>query len=214
MAVHQRYFGFLNDLGVDVKNFGSHQRAVDLGNGHAVIEFQVPWGRPIAQWAPPFGEHRKPHFDTLRRRFDQRFGKERAWLICETSRNLVIFPNLVINDIMAITVRTFYPVSPDYMEVNAWALAPIDESAADSALRLDNFLTFLGPGGFATPDDVEMLESCQRGFVNREVEWSDLSRGMKSEHPLSTDDLQLRTFWRRWNQLMTEPEPIRARKAA
>jgi p-cumate 2,3-dioxygenase alpha subunit len=126
----------------------------------------------------------------------------------------VIFPNLVINDIMAITVRTFYPVSPDYMEVNAWALAPIDESAEDSTLRLDNFLTFLGPGGFATPDDVEMLESCQRGFVNREVGWSDLSRGMKSERPLSTDDLQLRTFWRRWNQLMTQPEPIRARNAA
>ena len=55
------------------------------------------------------------------------------------------------------------------------------ESAEDSALRLDNFLTFLGPGGFATPDDVEMLESCQRGFANREVGWSDISRGMKRE---------------------------------
>jgi hypothetical protein len=55
--------------------------------------------------------------------------------------------------------------------------------AEDSALRLDCLLTFLGPGGFATPDDVEMLESCQRGFVNREVEWSDLLRGMKSERP-------------------------------
>ena len=162
----------------------------------------------------PFGEHRKPHFEELRRRFDERFGRERAWHICETSRNLVIFPNLAINDIMAITIRTFYPVSPDYMEVNAWALAPIDESAEDSALRLDNFLTFLGPGGFATPDDVEMLESCQRGFVNRKVEWSDLSRGMKCEQPLATDELQMRTFWRRWNQLMTEPEAPRARKAA
>jgi p-cumate 2,3-dioxygenase subunit alpha len=214
LPVHQRYFGFLKDSGVDVKNFGAHQRALDLGNGHAVIEFQLPWGRPIAQWAPPFGEHRKAHFDTLRRRFDERFGKERASLICDTSRNLVVFPNLVINDIMAITIRTFYPISADYMEVNAWAIAPIDESAEDSALRLDNFLTFLGPGGFATPDDVEMLESCQRGFVNREIEWSDLSRGMQSEHPLTTDDLQLRTFWRRWNQLMTQPEPIRARNAA
>jgi p-cumate 2,3-dioxygenase subunit alpha len=214
IPLHQRYFGHLNDVGVDMRNLGTHQRAIDLGNGHTVIEYESSWGRPIAQWAQPFGEHRKAHFEELRRRFDARFGKERARLICETSRNMVIFPNLVINDIMAITVRTFYPVSPDYMEVNAWALAPIDESAEDSALRLDNFLTFLGPGGFATPDDVEMLESCQRGFVNREVEWSDLSRGMKSEHPLATDDLQLRTFWRRWNQLMTEPETLRARTAA
>jgi p-cumate 2,3-dioxygenase alpha subunit len=214
MPLHQRYFGFLRDGGVEVKGLGKHQRAVDLGNGHAVIEYEVAHGRPIAQWAPPFGEHRKPHFEELRRRFDERFGKERAWQICETNRNLVIFPNLVINDIMAITIRTFYPVSPDYMEIDAWALAPIDESAEDSALRLDNFLTFLGPGGFATPDDVEMLESCQRGFIHREVEWSDLSRGMNSDQPLVTDDHQLRTFWRRWNQLMTEPEPIRARKAA
>jgi p-cumate 2,3-dioxygenase subunit alpha len=42
LPLHQRYFGFLNDVGVDVRNFGKHQRAVDLGNGHAVLEFQVP----------------------------------------------------------------------------------------------------------------------------------------------------------------------------
>jgi p-cumate 2,3-dioxygenase alpha subunit len=214
MPTHQRYFSFLRDLGAEMKAFGENQRAVDLGNGHAAIEFQSSYGRPIAQWAPMFGEHRKAHFEGLRQRFEERFGKERARRICETSRNLIVFPNLVINDIMAITVRTFYPVSPDYMEINAWAIAPIDESAEDSALRLDSFLTFLGPGGFATPDDVEMLESCQRGFLNREVEWSDLSRGMRSAQPLVTDEHHIRAFWRRWNQLMTEPEPTRARKAA
>jgi p-cumate 2,3-dioxygenase alpha subunit len=37
LPLHQRYFSFLNDLGVDVKNFGQHQRAIDLGNGHAAI---------------------------------------------------------------------------------------------------------------------------------------------------------------------------------
>ena len=41
--------------------------------------------------------------------------------------------------------------------------------------RLDSFLTFLGPGGFATPDDVEALESCQAGFRATELEWSDIS---------------------------------------
>jgi p-cumate 2,3-dioxygenase alpha subunit len=179
-----------------------------------VVEYQSAWGRPIAHWVAPFGDDRKAHFEEVRRRFDERFGAERSRRICETSRNLGIFPNLVINDIMAITVRTFYPVSPGYMEVNAWALAPIEESAEDSALRLDNFLTFLGPGGFATPDDVEMLESCQRGFANREVGWSDISRGMKRETPSITDELQMRAFWRRWNQLMTEPQLRRARKAA
>ncbi len=218
LPTHQRYFSFLGDIGIDVRSRNlaapPYQRPVDLGNGHAVVEYQSAWGRPIAHWVPPFGEHRKAHFEALRRRFEDRFGKERAWRICETSRNLGVFPNLVINDIMAITIRTFHPVTPDYMEVNAWALAPADESAEDSALRLDNFLTFLGPGGFATPDDVEMLESCQMGFRNREVEWSDISRGMKREHPTITDELQMRAFWRRWNQLMTEPQIRRARKAA
>jgi p-cumate 2,3-dioxygenase subunit alpha len=218
LPTHQRYFSFLSDIGIDVRSRDMtsppYQKPVDLGNGHAVVEYQSAWGRPIAHWVPPFGEHRKAHFEELRAKFDKRFGKERAWRICETSRNLGIFPNLVINDIMAITIRTFYPVSPGYMEVNAWALAPVEESAQDSALRLDNFLTFLGPGGFATPDDVEMLESCQRGFLNREVEWSDISRGMKREHPSITDELQMRAFWRRWNQLMTEPQMQRARRAA
>ena len=216
LPTHQRYFTFLSDVGIDMRAAGAprRQKVVDLGNGHAVLEYQSAWGRPIAHWVPSFGENRKPHFDALRRRFEERFGAERAYRICETSRNLGIFPNLVINDIMAVTVRTFYPVSPDYMEVNAWSLAPIDESAEDSALRLDNFLTFLGPGGFATPDDVEMLESCQRGFANREVAWSDISRGMKREQPVVTDEVQMRAFWRRWNQLMTAPKLRRARKAA
>src|SRR5713101_1572571 len=35
LPLHQRYFGFLTDVGVYVRNFCKHQRAVDLGNGHA-----------------------------------------------------------------------------------------------------------------------------------------------------------------------------------
>jgi p-cumate 2,3-dioxygenase subunit alpha len=96
------------------------------------------------------------------------------------------------------------------MEITAWALAPRDEQAEHRALRLDNFLTFLGPGGFATPDDVEMLESCQRGFANREVTWSDISRGMKREEPLANDELQMRVFGRRWRALLTHSQPREA----
>ena len=40
---------------------------------------------------------------------------------------MLIFPNLVINDIMAVTVRTFFPVAPDDDDVSAWALAPLNE---------------------------------------------------------------------------------------
>jgi p-cumate 2,3-dioxygenase alpha subunit len=59
-------------------------------------------------------------------------------------------------------------------------------------------VTFLGPGGFASPDDVEALESCQEGFRTwREQEWSDISRGM-ARTPSMFDELQMRTFWRTW----------------
>jgi len=214
LPTHQRYMQFLSETGGSARLDGARSKCVDLGNGHAVIEYESPWGRPIAKWAPSFGEERKAHFEQIRRRFDERFGPERARRICESSRNLGIFPNLVINDIMAITVRTFFPSAPDLMEVNAWAMAPREESPEDEALRLDNFLTFLGPGGFATPDDVEMLESCQRGFINREVGWSDISRGMHREIPRTDDELQMRAFWRRWNELITAPKIRPARKAA
>jgi hypothetical protein len=150
----------------------------------------------------------------MQKKIEMRFDSEWAHRVTQTSRNLQIFPNLIINDIMAVTVRTFFPVSPDYMEVTAWALAPKDESLENRALRLDNFLTFLGPGGFATPDDVEMLESCQKGFLNREVMWSDISRGMKRAKPVTTDELQIRTFWRRWHELLTLRPSIHVREEA
>ena len=216
LPTHQRYFGFLADSGTDLRGGldSAHQRALDLGNGHAVIEYLSPFGRPIARWVPSFGELAKARIGEKQRRLEQRFGDERAFRISQTARNLLIFPNLIINDIMAITVRTFFPVSPDYMEVNAWNLGPEEEDAEDFELRLDNFLTFLGPGGFATPDDVEMLEACQRGFANHEVAWSDISRGMLREHPSISDELQIRTFWRRWLELLRAPQLRRASKAA
>ena len=97
--------------------------------------------------------------------------------MCEKSRNMVIFPNLVINDIMAVTIRVFQPTGPDSMDVTAWQMVPAGETGSRLNRRLDSFLTFLGPGGFATPDDTEALESCQQGFRSGGVEWSDLSRG-------------------------------------
>ena len=66
------------------------------------------------------------------------------------------------------------------------------------------FLTFYGPGGFATPDDVAALEAVQQGFSAwRDVEWNDLSRGMaRNDEQQDTDEGHLRVFWRRWSELM------------
>jgi p-cumate 2,3-dioxygenase alpha subunit len=102
---------------------------------------------------------------------------------------------------MAVTVRTLFPSAPDRVDVTAWQLAPSSELLSLRQRRLDSFLTFLGPGGFATPDDVEALESCQQGYSGGGVEWNDISRGM-GRKPLANDEAQMREFWRRWQQQM------------
>ena len=180
-------------------------RVRDLGNGHAVIASigSAPWGRPYARWVPGWGAEAKEEIDRIAGKIVARLGRRRAELVINGDRNTLIFPNLVINDIMAITVRTFYPVRPDYMEVNAWALAPIGESASSRDRRLSNFLEFLGPAGFASPDDVEMLEMCQAGYRNQlGTGWNDISKGMLKNDPSNNDEEQMRIFWRRWRELM------------
>jgi p-cumate 2,3-dioxygenase subunit alpha len=206
---HVTYFDYLRSRDGTTTNFGGSGPmgwVKNLGNGHAVSESigLLPWGRPYARWAPGWGEDAKPEVEELNRRIMARLGPQRGNVVANGDRNLIVFPNLVVNDIMATTVRTFYPVRPDYMEVSAWSLAPIGESATSRDRRMRNFVEFLGPAGFASPDDIEMLELCQRGYANRAAApWNDISRGMLSNAPKKTDELQMRTFWRRWRQLVT-----------
>jgi p-cumate 2,3-dioxygenase subunit alpha len=179
----------------------------DLGNGHAVLELGAPYGRPIARWSAMFGEEAKGEIADLRARLDERFGPERAHRMAECIRLILVYPNLLLNDISAVTLRYVEPVAVDRMDVTAWALAPTDESAAGRQRRIDSFVSFLGPGGLATPDDIEALESCQMGFAAREVEWSDVSRGAGME-PFISDETPLRAFWRQWwNQMSPGPQP-------
>jgi p-cumate 2,3-dioxygenase alpha subunit len=202
--VHSTYFDYLQNIG-SLRSDGFNAKGMtSLGNGHAVIEYASPWGRPIARWVPSWGEEKRELVERIRQGLIQRFGEERGLRIAETSRNMVIFPNLVINDIMAITVRTFYPDAANRMTVSAWALGARDEDHELRKLRLFNFLEFLGPGGFATPDDQEALENCQRGYRNqREAAWNDISKGMPRVGPPKNDDEeQMRCFWRQWRQRM------------
>jgi p-cumate 2,3-dioxygenase alpha subunit len=199
-STHITYFQYLSAMGTDL-NGGVSGRAVPLGNGHAVIEYTAPWGRPVAKWEPLFGEEAKIDIDRQRAELVERHGEQRAHAMAETNRNLLIYPNLIINDIMAVTVRTLFPSTADQVEVTAWELAPADELPQLRQRRLDSFLTFLGPGGFATPDDVEALESCQQGYTSGGIEWNDISRGM-ARGPMANDEEQMREFWRRWQQQM------------
>ena len=217
-TTHSTYFEYIKNREGTVKNnFGKgFGRVRNLGNGHAVSESTnaAPWGRPLARPMASFSQEVKDAMEAARLKVVARLGEERGNFICHSDRNLLIFPNLVVNDIMGLTVRTYCPVSPGYFEVNAWALAPKNEAPVLRELRLKNYLEFLGPAGFATPDDQEMLELCQRAYATaRFVEWNDLSRGMLTENepaPAKQDELQMRTFWRRWKELMSAEERVLA----
>jgi p-cumate 2,3-dioxygenase subunit alpha len=195
-STHDTYFKYLVSLGTDL-SVGVSGVTRDLGNGHAVLEYLAPWGRPIAKWEPLFGPAAQGEIEALRTRLAAQYGNERARRMCDFNRNMLIYPNLIINDIMAVTVRTFMPTSATSMTVTAWEAAPRDELPEVRQRRLDSFLTFLGPGGFATPDDIEALESCQQGYASGGVEWNDISRGM-GRTPRADDEEQMRVFWRRW----------------
>ena len=179
--------------------------SADLGNGHAVVEREASYGRPIARWIPIWGEEARVEIEAILARLDTKYGVERANRIANFARNILIFPNLVINDIMSVTLRTFQPSAVDYMEISVWAIAPAEEVGRPAmSRRLTNFLEFLGPAGFATPDDIEALESCQRAYgAWREAPWNDFSKGLNAP-PDVTDELPPRVFWLEWRRRMIE----------
>ncbi len=209
-STHERYSDFLSHMevatpmrptpgqGGGLNGGRPANRTRALGNGHVTTAYPQPRSGPRQGGLTTYLNHvAGEHMDEHQRRLEERFGKERGTMIEAGSGNYLIFPNLIVIDGWR-TFRTFYPISPDYMEITAWAVMPKEDVPEMRATRLDAFLTFLGPGGFGTPDDVEALEGCQMGFASsNEVEWSDISRGMKNrEAPMG--ELQMRTFWREW----------------
>jgi phenylpropionate dioxygenase-like ring-hydroxylating dioxygenase large terminal subunit len=208
--VHQRYLGHLEEMnGADEMRrlSGSVKTTVTpLGNGHCAVETTPPLGgRITAYWHSTFGEHRRQAVAARRSWFAERYGEERAKQICDTARVVQIFPNLMIQDIMVTSIRQFFPTDTGEMIVNAWALFPKNQDDEDRKMALEVFPIFLGPGGFATPDDIEILESCWQGFANKEVEWHDNSRGVHRDQTSarSDDESQMRAFWRQWDTMIT-----------
>ena len=224
-SVHASYLDFLRDrvagnpaglaqLDETVRGFQTSGRARGLGMGHAILDSLVPTGRPIAQWVPPFGPEVRPEIEAKRAWLENKFGKERADYMADYQKNAVIFPNLVINDILAVTVRYIEPAGPDFMSVTAWAMGPTDESAALRKIRLDNFISFLGPAGFGSPDDIEMLEMCQRGNAHSMVEWSEISKGAQDNMDmlhavgLPDDERHMQAYWTMWDRVIGGEETL------
>jgi phenylpropionate dioxygenase-like ring-hydroxylating dioxygenase large terminal subunit len=200
-TVHQTYFEMMMNLGVTpglVATENGRGASADLGNGHAVVE-SPELGMPL------MSDDILAAARDRRAGLARRFGEAHLRKMINTTRNMIVFPSFVVIDLnFGIQLRTMYPTAPDHTEITGWQLMPRDAARALKSYRIDNALTFWGPAGLATPDDVEALDQCQRGFASvSEVPYSDLSRGMTSDAPTAVDELQMRTFWRRWNELVT-----------
>ena len=204
-TVHQTYLeyrGERRELGGRAKtdrwNAG---RGLALRNGHLAM-LTLAQGRTIANASPRWSRDAIEEVGRIRAELVRRYGEARGLDMADISRFVIVFPNLAIHDTQSgFKVRQCWPVAPDLMEVSQWELVPRHEREDLRAYRMEGALTFQGPGGFGTPDDIEALESCQTGFRAREVEWSDASRGMRRE-ARDDDELTARGFWRQWHALI------------
>jgi p-cumate 2,3-dioxygenase alpha subunit len=179
----------------------ARSRGLALSGRHAAMLLPTP-GRTIAYPSPLWSADANAEITRVRDALIARYGEARGQQMAELSRFIIIFPNLIFQDTLSgFRLRQICPTAPDRMDVVQWELVPPNERADLRAYRMEFSLTFLGPGGFATPDDVEALESCQAGFRSGGVEWSEISRGMHRE-PLDDDEMQMRTFWRQWHAMM------------
>ena len=180
-----------------------------LGNGHGAFEIPVLSGRPVAQWLPHWGEEARVLLEEKRNEVIGRLGEELGANVCDMNSNMVIFPNSVINDQQTILARTIIPLSHNRMRVRAWTVAPKDEHPKLREIRMENILSFLGPGGFATPDDVSMLEWAQTGYETTNVKWNDFSKGITPEENTQNstavydDEMQMRAYWLQWDKMMS-----------
>lgn len=184
-------------------------RALSLGNGHGTFEIDFHAGRPISQWLPVWGEEARTIIEERGRELRERLGPERAQLVGNIQRNMVIFPNTVMNDQQSIQIRSVLPVAHDRMIARAWVFGLVNEEPELRRVRLEGALSFLGPGGFATPDDIENLESCQIGYASGGVEWNDLSKGFEpgedtvNGFDIQDNELHLRGYWTQYDHMMS-----------
>ncbi|HEX6320526.1 MAG TPA: aromatic ring-hydroxylating dioxygenase subunit alpha [Burkholderiales bacterium] len=197
-SLHQTYLQYMARQGVTValqekgKSWG-----LDLGKGHGAFSGLQRSEGAYGSAATRLDDATRQHIERIRQIQLERYGKELADRDWAPGRvNFLVYPNLAF--VGKTTVRTIWPVGASATEVIAWTIVPADESGAGLDARVNDVPLFQGPGGFATPDDVEALESCQAGFAAREVEWTDLSKGMQRA-PQSSDEVQIRAFWRQWH---------------
>ena len=198
MTVHQTYFEMMGNLGSPPALMADSRvlnTGIDLGHGHSMT-LSPELGSPF------MSDDVQRDLRLRRGEHVRRLGEPYTHQMLNTTRNVNVFPNLVVIDIQfGIQIRTMWPVAPGHTEISGWQLSPSDATPSVHDYRMTNAMTFWGPAGLATPDDIEALEQCQRGFsAFREVGYSDLSRGIGQPDAPGGGELPQRAFWRAWNE--------------
>tara|TARA_B100000686_G_scaffold131180_1_gene138181 strand:+ start:816 stop:2144 length:1329 start_codon:yes stop_codon:yes gene_type:complete len=138
-----------------------------LGNGHMCI-----W----ADRSSPEGAPLYPATQEIDRKFDE---VKAHWML-RRGRNVIIYPNLVLNDLASTHLRTHRPIAPGKCEVTIWCIAPKKEPREARFARLRKFEDFFLVSGLSTSDDVVSLDTAQEGFRGSETGWNNYDRGLST----------------------------------
>src|SRR5690625_4456186 len=204
-SVHHTYFEMMMELGGVPPMLGDKTingvppagMAVEFENGHASLMYPA---NPL----PLATESVKESLAQLRQKAVDNFGEDYATAMFGLARNSVFFPNMLIIDLnFGLTLRTAFPVSPSETQVTSWQIMPVGVDEEFEQYRIENALTFCGLVGLDNAYDVETLEQAQKAFNSqREIAYSDISKGMGKVTAAANDELQIRAWWREWNRVM------------
>jgi benzoate/toluate 1,2-dioxygenase subunit alpha len=130
----------------------------EFARGHGVMwaTYPRPEARPVWEWK-----------DDIERRLDP----VRARWILRHQRNVLIYPNLLLQDNASTQVRVTRPLDVGSCEVSIYAIAPVGESDGARTTRLRQYEDFFNATGVATPDDLMVFEACQAGFAGALAAW-------------------------------------------
>jgi benzoate/toluate 1,2-dioxygenase alpha subunit len=188
----------------------------DLGGGHGVFwtEREEPENFPIYA-----------HKEQLER---EHSGARMRW-ITGRGRQLTVFPNLAVNDLLkASAFRSYRPLAVDATEVTICCLAPVGESAELRRERFRHFESLFLPSSMLHSDDIAMLELVQHACRAWGSPWTDFSRGIAfkvngpddaahdlgitpdQSSPDSWDDMAMQALYRHWARIMGPHEDHRA----
>ncbi len=96
-------------------------------------------------------------------------------------QHLLIFPNLVVLEKPAPQIRVIWPEAVARTRVEGWCFTDASDNEAARTKKFRDYELFYGATGFGTPDDIQIFDSCSRGYQIPESPWNDLSRGMNRE---------------------------------